>query len=378
MELEIVKYIKEHGLDKTIKDFKLDLRDYGHKILLKYNMIYSPMNRIEVQEARGLILEKGTWKIMCLPFKRFFNSEEPNAAKIDWGTAQVFEKIDGSLSTLYYDWVKNEWRVSTSGMAEAEGLVNNKDGLTFAQLFWETIEKIFLKSKLDFQKKLLPGFCYPCELTGPYNIIITPHKTSCVTLLTVRNLESLEEKPYDVAVIVAKSLNIPIVKCFDLNVKNAAELKKTFDGMPFFEEGYVVRDHKDNRVKVKNPAYLAAHMLKSKSSEYHILDIVKSNEVEEYASTFIERKEEIYKLSARYNELLTQLENTWVELQNHLPKNITAGEKKKFAMAVFDICKKNNVVQFSSLYFNLKDGKSKSIREYIMDFDNRKLYQILK
>jgi hypothetical protein len=32
-----------------------------------------------------------TWKVMSLAFKKFFNSEEGNAHKIDWNTAKVLE-----------------------------------------------------------------------------------------------------------------------------------------------------------------------------------------------------------------------------------------------------------------------------------------------
>jgi hypothetical protein len=38
-----------------------------------------------------LILELDTWKVMSLAFKKFFNSEEGNAHKIDWNTAKVLE-----------------------------------------------------------------------------------------------------------------------------------------------------------------------------------------------------------------------------------------------------------------------------------------------
>jgi hypothetical protein len=37
MELSIVTYIKTHGLEKAVKDFKLKMKDYDHKILLKYD-----------------------------------------------------------------------------------------------------------------------------------------------------------------------------------------------------------------------------------------------------------------------------------------------------------------------------------------------------
>jgi hypothetical protein len=50
----------------------------------------------EMQDCRGIILEKGTWNVMSLAFRKFFNAEEGNAHKIDWKTAKILEKLDGS------------------------------------------------------------------------------------------------------------------------------------------------------------------------------------------------------------------------------------------------------------------------------------------
>src|ERR1017187_855938 len=103
--LAIVKYLKENGLEKAIEAFSLKTRVYDNKILLKYDQLASPtiMANKEAQECRGIILEKDTWRVMSLAFTKFFNSEEGNAHKVDWNTAHVLEKIDGSCIQVYYD-----------------------------------------------------------------------------------------------------------------------------------------------------------------------------------------------------------------------------------------------------------------------------------
>ncbi len=67
--LAIVDYIKKNGLEKAISEFKLVCKEYEHKVLLKYNQIESDMSIPEVQDCRGLVLEKGTWKVMSLAFR---------------------------------------------------------------------------------------------------------------------------------------------------------------------------------------------------------------------------------------------------------------------------------------------------------------------
>lgn len=372
--LSIIKYIQKNGLDAAIKDFKLKSKIYdGNKIILKYDQIESDMSISEVQDCRGLILEMNTWKIMSMSFRKFFNSEETNAAKIDWNTAQVLEKLDGSMIQVYWDWNKNQWFAATTGTAEGEGEVNNKLGTTFNELFWNTVTE-----KYGFDKsKLSKNYTYVFELTTPYNIVVKPHGESSATLITIRNNETIEELSFEAIGIAARGLNIPLVKSFDLNKGNMGAIIRTFEGMSWSEEGYVVVDANFNRVKIKNPAYVAVHHLKGKTAEHNILTIVKSNEIEEFASTFPERQEELFKLKANYDALVIKLKDTWVKLEVSRPKNITPAERKRFAAAVFDVAIANDVKGFTGLFFAMQDGKVTDIDKFMFDYDDKTLYKIL-
>jgi hypothetical protein len=373
--LSIVTYIKTHGIDKTIDDFKLKFKDYPSKILLKYDQLVSPtiMSNIEVQECRGLILEKGTWDVMSLAFTKFFNAEEGNAAKIDWNTAHVLEKLDGTLIQVYWDWVNEEWYAGTTGTAEGEGEVNNKMGTTFNSLFWDTVTKQYALNTCMFDK----NHVYVFELTTPYNIVVKPHGESSATLLTVRNRVTLQEVSWKNLTMIAESLRVPLVKRFDLNAKDVGTLLRTFEGMPWSEEGYVVVDAIFNRIKIKNPAYVAVHHLKGKTAEHNIITIVKSNEIEEFASTFPERKDELLRLKDNYDKLTDKLNDVWVELSARKPKNITKEEKKRYAAAVFEVCGKHDLKQFTGLYFGLVDGKVDSVENFIENYDDKLLYKML-
>lgn len=370
--LKVINYIKEHGLEKTLMDYKLKSREYDNKVLIKYDQIESSMGEAIVQECRGLILEKDTWKVMCLSFFKFFNNSEGHAAKIDWDTAHVLEKLDGTMIQVYWDWNEEKWFAATTGTAEGEGEVNNKYGTTFNDLFWKTVT-----DKYNFNDCLLDkDHVYVFELTTPYNIVVKPHGESSATLLAVRNRNTLKELHYEELMIISISIGVPLVKRYDLNAKNAGVLIKTFEDMIWHDEGYVVVDGNFNRVKIKNPAYVAVHHLKSKTSEHAIMDVVKTNEIEEFASTFPERREEIFKLHKNYNELIDNLEVIWDELKDLRPKNITPSEKKRYAMEVFRVTGKD-YKSYTGLFFGLNDGKVESVKEYMMNYDNKKLYSVL-
>jgi len=373
--LKIQEFIRTHGLEKAIKKFNLKSRDYENKILLKYDQLSSPtlMAMPEVQESRGLILDKNDWSVMSLAFTKFFNSEESNAVKIDWSTAHVLEKLDGSCIQVYFDKYKNKWFAGTTGTAEGEGEVNNKLGTTFNDLFWKTVKE---KYNLD-TNKLSTKFCYVFELTTPYNIVVKPHGESSASLLTVRNLETLAEVSFDEVTEIAVNLNVPAVKAFDLNAKDVGALLRTFENMVWSEEGYVVVDANFNRIKIKNPAYVAVHHLKGKTAEHQIMVIIKANELEEFGATFPERIAEMNKLKTNYDALVAKLNMVWDELKTRRPKNIMPEEKKKYAAAVFEVCAKHDVKNFSGLYFGLNEGKIESVEDFVLNYDDKLLYKIL-
>jgi len=375
MELAVVKYIKEHGIEKTILDFKLKTKVYENKILLKYDQLVSPtlMALPEMQDCRGLILDRNDFSVMSMAFRKFFNSEEGNAHKIDWSTAYVLEKLDGSMMQVYWDKYQEKWFAATSGTAEGEGEVNNKMGTTFNELFWKTVTE-----KYNFNpSQLNKDFCFVFELTTPYNIVVKPHGESSVALLTARNVRTLEEVSREELLNIGSVLNVPVVKSYDLNQGNIGALLRTFENMVWHDEGYVVCDANFNRVKVKNPAYVAVHHLKGKSAEHNILTIVKSNEIEEFASTFPDRKDELYKLKENYDKLINKLNLVWVELETRKPKNIMPAEKKKFAQAVFEVCGKHDIKIFTGLYFGLADGKIASVEDFMFNYDDKALYRLL-
>jgi hypothetical protein len=373
--LAIQNYLIKHGLEKTIKAFSLICKHYPSKILLKYNQLVSPtlMSLPEMQDCRGIILEKNTWNVMSLAFRKFFNSEEGNAAKIDWNTAHVVEKLDGTMIQVYWDWYEEKWFAATTGTAEGEGEVNNKNGTTFNDLFWETVNNKYTFNECLLNKDLI----YVFELTTPYNIVVKPHGESSATLLTVRDRETLVEFSGKDLEMAAISIGIPLVKSFDINASNVGHLLKTFEGMPWSEEGYVVRDGNDNRVKVKNPAYVHAHHLKGKMGSHHIMGIIKTNEIEEFIATFKEREEEIRQLENAYVKLRDKLSKSWGKLYLLRPKNITPQEKKRFAMNVFDFVDKNNLKEFSGMFFLLNEGKITSVNDYLVNYDDKKLYNLL-
>jgi hypothetical protein len=85
----------------------------------------------------------------------------------------------------------------------------------------------------------------------------------------------------------------------------------------------------------------------------------------------------LYKLKTNYDALVAKLNSVWDELKTLRPKNITPQEKKKYAQAVFEVCDKREVKNFTGLFFGLNDGKVSSVEEFVANYDDKALYKIL-
>ncbi len=254
-----------------------------------------------VRECRGIILDESKgWAIVSRAFDKFGNEGEGYVPEIDWSTARVQEKLDGSLCVLYhYD---GAWHVATSGSPDASGKVqragHNVEGafseFTFAVYFWKTFAA---------EGGTLPpasDLCFAFELMGPDNRIVVVHEKPWMRLLAVRNrvtgVQSLPEQWVNV-------VGIPAVQSFPLGT--VEEIHASFEHIsPVSQEGYVVVDGAFNRVKIKHPGYVALHHMKDGMGAKSFVEIARTGEVSEVLSAFPEFKPLIEDARARYEALV--------------------------------------------------------------------------
>ena len=273
-ELHIQKFLREtpNAIQELKDRFAIDCKrhsEYPQLCLFKYNQIDSPFSEPIVQEARGIILdEMDDWKVVCWTFKKFFNHGELLAAKIDWSTAVVQEKLDGSLCQLmHYD---NKWHVATSGTPDASGEVNDY-GKTFKELFWETWEKQGCDTGC-----LSKDFFYAFELTTPFNRVVVDHKESSVHLIGGRNKNTLKEVSIGLQPEAFKQVKTYPITSIEDCIKASEALN------PLEHEGFVVVDANFNRIKVKSPAYVMLHHAKNSLSKKLICEVIRKGEASEF------------------------------------------------------------------------------------------------
>ncbi len=346
-------YLRNGGtLDELKTKYAIDAtrhKTYPNLVLLKYNQIESPFAEPLVREARGIILDEAdNWRVICMRFIKFFNYGEGHAASIDWHTARVQEKVDGSLMTLYF--YDNKWHVATSGSPDASGQVGEW-GFTFADLFWRTFNAMGLPLPEN------TDWNYSFELTSQWNRVVVPHKTANLTQIGLFDRVTGNE-------FVNHNSPYPIVRSYALS--SVDDILASFAGIdPLSQEGYVVVDANFNRVKIKHPGYVALHHLKDGFGPRRIVEIIRASEISEVLTYFPEWTEQFNDSQKRYNELVSALENLYSEIK-YIPI------QKDFALAL----QARNVAVPAAL-FQLRAGKIDSVKQHLANMPIQSLMKVL-
>lgn len=334
-------------------------------IMLKYSQVDSDFNEAIVRECRGLILDADTSEIVSFPFTKFFNFGETNAAEIDWKTASILQKIDGSLIKVVK--INGQLLVSTNGTIDAaKAPIAEQIGCSF-KTFDDIVQYCFRYATpegvcyMDFEE----GFTYMFELVSPYTRVVIPYKTPELYFLGLRNNLTFEEElPYSHPL----ALKFKTPQKFDLHTLD--ECIAATNQMPWDEEGYVVVDSKFNRVKVKSPAYVAAHGLKNNSvmSYARAIELVRANEIDEVCNYFEEFRSALEECKERFWKLVHETEASWNEYLKIDSELLTRKDKAVWITKNF---------KFPGAAFCLLDKKVSSVKDFFMQIPAVKLLSYL-
>ena len=333
------------------KPYCITVKRKDNFAILKYSQVDSDFHNPMVRECRGLIIDTEKMIPVCVPFYKFGNYGEDYAPEIDWNTARVQEKIDGSLIKVWH--YKDKWHVSTNGMIDAKEAMLASDISTVFN-FYELFEAARIKTGLNFAN-LNTDYTYMFELVSPYNRVVVPYPETNIYHIGTRNIKTLEELDVDIG--VKKPKHYPL--------KTLQDCLAATNQMPFSEEGYVVVDRNWNRVKIKSPAYVAAHHLKNNGviTKSRIVAMLRQNEQEEFLNYYPEFRDAFDDVKAKI-ELFIKNMTEVLESVKHIEK------RKEFAL----IATKTKCPAF---LFAWLDGKAKDAKEWLYSQSDEKIIKII-
>ena len=265
---------------EVMESLNVKVKFKGDLAIFNYNVDVDFSNPL-VQESRGIIINVISAEVVCWPFRKFGNWQESYVDTIDWSTARVQEKIDGSIIKLYY--YDGAWKWATNGMIDAV----EADCMYSSKNFLDVIKSASNYGMIDFDS-LNKDYTYIFELVSPDTKIVIDYGYTKLFHLGTRNNKNGEEYIVDIGIEKPREYALT---SFDEAIKAASELNKI--GQDVAHEGFVVVDNDWHRVKIKTQEYLNVHhainghvMTKRRMLEYILdggdaLDIIKAD-VPEY------------------------------------------------------------------------------------------------
>ena len=332
-------------------------------VMLKYSQIDSDFNNELVRECRGIIFDEDTWEPVSVPFFKFGNVGESYCPKIDWATAHIGQKIDGSLCKIAN--INGNLLISTNGTILADKApVAEQIGCKYKS-FGDIAREILFNKSIEpclFEE----GFTYMFELVSPWTRVVIPHKSNNMYFLGRRNNKTFQETYFTDDPIFSKLFDIPAI----YPLKSIDECIAATKAMPWDEEGYVVCDSKFNRVKVKSPSYVAAHNLKGNGvmSYARALELVRANEIDEICTYFEEFRPALEECKARFWDRIAKIQEAWEEYLKVDASLPTRKDKALWITSHFPI---------PGIAFGLLDKKITSVKSFFMDVPIEKLAKML-
>ena len=381
--LLVQKYLQTHSFGELASEHGVyaSFSKSGHKFSLNYDQIEAKEADPLAQECRGLILAledgspviatgttgfatrdatvPGNTTILAYPMKRFFNYGQGSAAEINWSDPNlaILEKLDGTLCIVYFDKFTSQWCVATRSVPEADLLMDN--GIfTFRTLFEKAVKDTVGMEFDEFTKHLSPIHTYCFELTTPYNRIVVEYPKCGITLLALRNMNTLAER--DPAQDTISSV-LPVVQAHTYStVDDLVTWVSTLN--PMEHEGVVVRDSQFNRIKLKNAAYVAYNKVRDAlgTSERNCIEIIlleKDDDVipflpEEIVKNLLKIKEGLQLALKAHDEAYMAAKSE--------ADSIKPNDKKTFAILVT-----KNKKLWHAPFFQMFEGKAKNMKEFI-------------
>lgn len=338
--------------------------------LLKYNQLLSDFNDPVVRACRGIIYATDTYpfKCVCAPFIKFGNYGEGYCPKIDWSTARVLEKIDGSLMKVWN--YNGKWYLSTNGTIDAYN-AEVTEYLSFGELFEKTLKDMLGESFETFTSHLNSQYTYMFEMTSPESRIVIEYKERKLWFLSRRNMRTMQED-YE------NDSRVDRPKIFHMN--KLEDCLKIATQMTKDQEGVVVNDGFFNRIKIKSPEYLmAAHLVNNrKTTTRRIIQMIKDLSIDDFLAYCSEYSEQVGAVQAAIIGIAQRFNNAWVEVADYAKgasvndtDNYNRDSRKNFAKKV------SEYKEAKDFLFRKYDYPDTSAEDYLLNLTTSALKRLV-
>jgi hypothetical protein len=361
----LAELARDHGVYAS---FSKDRR----KMSLNYDQIEAKESDALARQCRGLILGRadgspfdtaeapvGPTAVLARPFDRFFNHGQHGvdaSALLGREGTRVYEKLDGTLCIVYFD--RDRWAVATRSVPDADVPINGFGELTFRKLFDKTLDE-FVGLTLERLGAGLDGaYTYMFELTSPYNRVVCEYERCRLHLLAVRHTQTGAEK---CVYLHGLPTGAHVPRAPSKLCNTLGELLGVVTAHPPTQsEGVVVCGPNFERVKVKNPAWVALSAVKSSvaNSPRRLMELVLLEKLDDVLPLL---PPDIAALGEAYQLRFTAMSHTYDLLYTTLRDEASAHENPRKALALTVQARK----LWMPFFMDRFTGKSLGFRDFI-------------
>jgi T4 RnlA family RNA ligase len=223
------------------------------------------------REARGLIFDRSTGKVLGRRFHKFFNigeRDETRPDRVDLGRPHVMlEKLDGSMVSPIRPGGRLTWTTMLGETDVAAGAAR------------------FVADRPQFTRlaeELLAAGANPIfEWCSLENRVVVEHGEPALTLLAIRDLVSGSYWSFDAMREAAARAGVPVVAAWEGLDPNPQTLPQQLDALTG-REGIVLRFDDGHMLKLKTPWYVRIHsVLERLSREPDAVEILLSGSMDD-------------------------------------------------------------------------------------------------
>lgn len=321
----------EYELKHTPYFLKIKRAPYNPNwVMFTYVIFDTDFSLPEVRASRGSIFELPTMKPICLPFYVFRNWNELCHDDIDWDSAKVELKVDGSMIKCVKHDGKVWWFTNGNTFTETNLMLKwheaDEPESENARTYHDLIEVALNKKPRDWIDKIPEDVTFMFELVSPRNVIIVPYDKTEFWFLGARDNSSMLEIDRDEA---KSKYGIPfevppVIDAHD--IKSLQETVKTWRGD---KEGVVVVDKNFRRIKVKTDLYLNVKFTKAAAdlSLKRVYTLIRNGTIDDAIALTPElapRAEYMQGLIRKYDDLYWKCIEESKKYIATLPKNADA------------------------------------------------------
>lgn len=357
---EVQSFLREGTLEERLAQFKenhgIRSKTDGNLLILDYDQIRVKWSEPYGYVCRGLILDASTLDVVAFGLPKFFNFGESYADELNWQSAMVYEKLDGSMVQRFFNPRTKEFEFSTRFQLPCDLKKNIVSDLS--DYCWHDLISRCFNTLAGIEQSEDETLVF--EAMSPLNRVVVNHSDFKARVIAIRDNITFKEKSLT---SLDESITPPMFPLFGPEACQKIADKYNGDVL----EGFVVCDENFNRVKIKSKNYINLHRMKDKALSLNsIILLIKEKDEEEVLVHYPEFNDLFGRVKSHISSLAEKHNRVYEEYKG-------IENQKEFALSINE-----KKLEMPSVLFQTRAGKFPSVESAIFGMSDSSFVKLIK